>query len=196
MKWPPKFPGRHFQKEFFLNAMCEFRLRFIWFVPKVRINNIPALVQMMAWRRPGDKPLSEPMMAILLTHICVTQPEWVKSNDCDHDIRYKHCDGDIYPHSSRLLHWQWCIHVTNKSLSIWIKSTGTHSLLSTKTILDRKSASLHEPYKIFMNINSFCTSLFEKSPPPPLNITQMQALGYCNVDDNEAIACNKIRITS
>ena len=26
------------------------------------INNILALVQMMAWRRPGDKPLSKPMM--------------------------------------------------------------------------------------------------------------------------------------
>ena len=48
------------------------------FVPKVRINNIPALVQIMAWRRPGDKPLSEPMMASILTHICVTQPQWVK----------------------------------------------------------------------------------------------------------------------
>ena len=32
------------------------------FVPKVLIDNIPALVQMMAWRRIGDKPLSEPMM--------------------------------------------------------------------------------------------------------------------------------------
>ena len=47
------------------------------FVPKVRINNIPALVQIMAWRRPGDKPLSEPMMVCLLTHICVTRPQWV-----------------------------------------------------------------------------------------------------------------------
>ena len=28
------------------------------FVPKGPINNIPALVQIMAWRRPGDKPLS------------------------------------------------------------------------------------------------------------------------------------------
>ena len=27
------------------------------------INNIPSLVQIMAWCRPGDKPLSEPMMA-------------------------------------------------------------------------------------------------------------------------------------
>ena len=47
------------------------------FVPKVPINNIPALVQIMAWRRPGDKPVSEPMMVCLLTHICVTRPQWV-----------------------------------------------------------------------------------------------------------------------
>ena len=32
----------------------------------------------MAWRRPGDKPLSEPMMVSLLTHICVTRPQRVK----------------------------------------------------------------------------------------------------------------------
>ena len=31
------------------------------FVPKGPINNFPALVQIMAWRRSGDKPLSEPM---------------------------------------------------------------------------------------------------------------------------------------
>ena len=35
------------------------------FVPKVRINNIPTLVQIMAWRRPGDKPLSGPMMVFI-----------------------------------------------------------------------------------------------------------------------------------
>ena len=39
------------------------------FVPMVPINSIPALVQIMAWRRPGDKPLSEPMMVSLLTHM-------------------------------------------------------------------------------------------------------------------------------
>ena len=32
------------------------------FVSKVRIKNMLALVQMMAWRRPGNKPLSGPMM--------------------------------------------------------------------------------------------------------------------------------------
>ena len=32
----------------------------------------------MAWRRPGDKPLSEPMMVGFTTHICVARPQWVK----------------------------------------------------------------------------------------------------------------------
>ena len=39
------------------------------FVPKDPINNIPALFQMMGWHRPGDKPLSEPMMVRLLTRM-------------------------------------------------------------------------------------------------------------------------------
>ena len=32
----------------------------------------------MACRRPGDKPLSEPMTVSFLTDICVTRPQWVK----------------------------------------------------------------------------------------------------------------------
>ena len=51
------------------------------FVPKGPINNIPALVQIMAWHRWGDKPLSEPMMVSLPTHICVTRPQWVKTRE-------------------------------------------------------------------------------------------------------------------
>ena len=39
------------------------------FVPKG-----PALVQIMAWRRPGNKRLSEPIFISLPTHICVTRP--------------------------------------------------------------------------------------------------------------------------
>ena len=49
------------------------------FVPKRSNNNNPAFVQIMAWCRPGDKPLSEPMMIILLTHTCVTRPQWVNT---------------------------------------------------------------------------------------------------------------------
>ena len=58
----------------------------------------------MAWRRPGDKPLSKPMMVSLLTHIFVTRPQWVSvstdiccvtiHSDCTFSIQYdanKHC---------------------------------------------------------------------------------------------------------
>ena len=50
------------------------------FVPIGPLNNFQALVQIMAWRRLGDKPLSEPMMVSLLTHICITRPQWVTAN--------------------------------------------------------------------------------------------------------------------
>ena len=66
-----------FSNAFLWMKMCEFRLRFHWIL--FPINNISALVQIMAWRRPGDKPLSEPMMVSLLTHICVTRPQWVNT---------------------------------------------------------------------------------------------------------------------
>ena len=48
------------------------------FVRKGPINNIPALVQIMSWHRPGDKQFSEPMLVFVPTHICVTRPQWVK----------------------------------------------------------------------------------------------------------------------
>ena len=40
------------------------------FVPKNPIDYKPVLVQVMAWRRTGDKPLPELMLTSLLTHIC------------------------------------------------------------------------------------------------------------------------------
>ena len=75
--------GRHFPDDIF---KCIFLNENIWisikislkFVPKGPINNIPALVQIMAWRRPGKKPLSEPMLIFVLMHIYVTRPQWVK----------------------------------------------------------------------------------------------------------------------
>ena len=49
--------------------MFEFRLISLEFISKGLINNITAMVQIMAWSRLGDKPLSEPMMVSLPTHI-------------------------------------------------------------------------------------------------------------------------------
>ena len=78
-----KTNGRYFKDDIlkciFLNENAWISIKIsLNFVPKVQINNIPTLVQIMAWRRPGDKPLSDPMMASLPTHICVTLPQWVK----------------------------------------------------------------------------------------------------------------------
>ena len=79
--------GGHFPDDIF---KCFFLFENVWigikislkFVPKVRINKIPALVQIMAWCRIGDMPLSEPIMVNLLTHICVARPQWFKCTDC------------------------------------------------------------------------------------------------------------------
>ena len=79
----PRQNGRHFAddifKYIFLNENVWIPIRIsMKFVPKGPINNIPALVQIMACRHLSDKPsLSEPRMISSLTHICVTRPQWV-----------------------------------------------------------------------------------------------------------------------
>ena len=79
----PRQNGRYFADDIF---KCIFLNENVWislqislkFVPKGSINNIPSLFQIMAWGWPGNKPLSEPMMVSLPTHIWVTRPQWVK----------------------------------------------------------------------------------------------------------------------
>ena len=78
----PKQDGRYFADDvlkcIFLNEDVLISLKIpLKFVPRGPINHIPALVQIMAWRRPGDTPLSEPMLVFVPTHICVTRPQWV-----------------------------------------------------------------------------------------------------------------------
>ena len=75
IKWPP-FPD-DISNAFYWMKICEFSIKIsLNFVPNGPINNIPALVKIMAWRRSVHKPLSEPMLVSLLTHICVTRPQW------------------------------------------------------------------------------------------------------------------------
>ena len=65
------FADNSFKCIFFNENACisiEISLKF---VPKGPIYNIPALVQIIAWHRPGNKPLSEPRIVRLPTHICV-----------------------------------------------------------------------------------------------------------------------------
>ena len=72
--------GRCFPDDSF---KCIFLNENAWISIKISLKfvrkSFPALVQIIAWCRPGDKPLSESMMLSLLTHIFLTRPQWVKS---------------------------------------------------------------------------------------------------------------------
>ena len=77
----PRQNGRHFPDDTFkyisLNTNVWTLIKIsLKFVPEGPINNIPALVQIMAWRWPGDKLLYEPMMVSFLTDVCVIRPQW------------------------------------------------------------------------------------------------------------------------
>ena len=75
--------GRHFAdhtfKRIILNETVRILIKIsLKLVPKGSFNYIPELVQVTAWCRLGDKPLSGPMMVRLPTNICVTRSQWVK----------------------------------------------------------------------------------------------------------------------
>ena len=77
----PRQDSQHFPDDIFkciiLNENVWILVRILLrFVPKDPINNISELIQIMACHRPGDKPLSEPIM-VLSTDAYVTQPQWV-----------------------------------------------------------------------------------------------------------------------
>ena len=105
----PRQSGSHFPDGFF---KCIFLNENVWislkislkFVPKVPINYIPALSQIMAWRRPGDKSLSEPMMFCLRTHICIIlgqEGTSIKKYTCTSIIsvpRYLHTRDQYHDH--------------------------------------------------------------------------------------------------
>ena len=112
----PRQDGRLFSddifKPIFLNENIRILIKIsLKFVPKVPINNISALVQIMSWRRPGDKPLSEPMMVCLLTHICLTRPQWV-----NHSIMIL-VNGQAY--TGQIGKWPWHCTTTHDDVIKW-----------------------------------------------------------------------------
>ena len=116
----PRENGRHFADDIF---KCIFLNEYVWIslkislklIPRVRINNILALVQIRAWRRPVAKPLSEPMMVRSLTHICATRPQWVNMVNQNNNNEITH-------------HIKECVSVRGcrKIPSLWCKSMMKH----------------------------------------------------------------------
>ena len=130
----PRQNDRHFPDDIF---RCIFLNGNIWislnislkFVPKDPINNIPVMVLIMARRRQGDKPLYEPIMVSLLTHICATRSQWAN------------CYVDHCPHASLFI---------NKHLSAHAFDPHCQKTKSTKQIyMDQRGMTIVLFAKLF-----------------------------------------------
>ena len=122
--WGREKIGRHSPDDIFkcisLNENIWILIKMsLKFVPKVPTSSNPALVQIMASRRLGAKPYSEPMLVTLLKHIYVTRPHWVKQ--CTHrclSVRLQH-----------LTHWGYCsLHRNNRGAAVKRHFGRQHSL--------------------------------------------------------------------
>ena len=98
------------------------------FVPEGQNNNIPSLAQIIAWHRPGAKPLSEPIMVSLLTHICVSGPQWVKG------LRFVGNNRVLYiltiTYSGLLKCLPFCRHFLRWQLYVYLKLVHYDQLIS------------------------------------------------------------------
>ena len=83
--WGPRQNGRQFSddvfKHIFLNEdyciLIEISFKFVSHGP---FNTILSLVQIMAWHRSGNKHYLNHWWLNLMTHICITQPQWGKND--------------------------------------------------------------------------------------------------------------------
>ena len=136
----PRQNGRQFPdnifKCIFLNENVSISIKVsLKFVPKGRIDNYPVLVQIMAGRLPGDKPLSEPMLTDSLTHKCSSRWRWVNDKG---DIIGPHywalvsgeSTGDRWVPFTNIHQWmpltkRWwcrkCFHVVSFSCTMFYK---------------------------------------------------------------------------
>ena len=110
----PRQIGHHFPDDAFKCTFVNRNIRIsttilLKFDPKGSIDIIPALVEIIAWHRQGDKPLSEPMTVKLSMHI-----QYIPRNM--HAVFALLCfvvviHWLIFPYPSGLLHWH-CGNVT------------------------------------------------------------------------------------
>ena len=94
----------------------------------------------MAWRRPGDKSLSEPMLVRSLTNICVTQPQWVNPLSSKDPIWW-------HKYESSLAQVIACLHITWTNVdsrllaSIPVQFHWKYARIPTKGIIQNQSFS-------------------------------------------------------
>ena len=109
--------------EYSFRILNEISLKYL---PWDLIDNMTTLVQIMAWCRSDEKPFSEAIMDVLLTHLCITQPQWV--NHPPHTLYFN--SKDLYTNylqevSFSLVHgvfWYWSLHQTRVTFNFIAKN--------------------------------------------------------------------------
>ena len=176
----PRQNGRRFADDtfkcIFLNENVRILIKIsLKFVPKGPINNNPALVQIMAWRQSGDKPLSEPMMVSLLMHICVTRPQWVNQTLSLQKMLLSHIRGIKLFHfifsslawrqiTFRYLATMYC-PISSVSICLVATEEGLNSILSQS--VNTMQGFINRQINISVNINKAVSS------NPGRNFTQV-----------------------
>ena len=131
-------------------------LKFVHMCP---IKNIPILVQVMAWRLQGDKPLSEPMMVRLPRLICVTRPQWVNIfiNGLFFYLR-----GGYFKSDNAEINTTWNVHLDLNALKDhlmkctitpfkWFESIHMQSNASTFRVMISKPSPSTDPTMVDIN---------------------------------------------
>ena len=122
----------------------------------------------MASRRPGDKPLSEPMVVRLPTHICVTRPQWVKPfyTHITHNsgLSNQFSEAKTTCTCSPALFWlraSLCFHVNSNAVNFHAYTKTRHSvdMMSNSTLSEYGTIDIIESSVKFQN---GCLHLTEK----------------------------------
>ena len=173
----PRQNRRHFANDIFKriffdeNVWISIRIS-LKFVPKGPINNIPALVKIMAWRRSGDKPLSEPMMVSLPTHISVTRPQWVKCqgvNTMWPEQNGLYFTADIFKCIS-VIYWEFNDYFNRKPMMSWRHDLNEKTsirlycedTLALLTIFNSSFSTSLQPLSENMQLHSFISLRFSQ----------------------------------
>ena len=144
------------------------------------INNNQVLVQIMAWRRPGDKPLTEPIMARLLTHMCVTRPEWVNhSKDILYHIHWLYDNYNI-----QIFKTQFVSSLLRPWYQFWTIFQLSYCYMSIQCFIRPLFSFFRDDWH--MKGIRFCSKHIECYSPQP-NRSENTYLHFVNINRIEAI---------
>ena len=110
------------------------------FVRKDPINHIPAFVKILAWCRPGDKPLSETMVVRLQTYICVTRPQCVSKSTCHVECRL-----------SRISEFEVCSEQLKTFLPWWFIAFVFNTLMLEQNIILKQNNWKYRAFRYLMS---------------------------------------------